>query len=227
VVETEIRLTERELSQMPQELRERLLLWYVELREIRLSEEIAEDLKDLLDAPEETDRQIGFREFLTAQVIESGDELLCRKLKRHRKVSPAGEYIEGASMSDEGVAVFQGNEYSTPSQLAVAMANSLKAGERVKALNGYQYIYARLDDGTVYSLDWLRRRVVRKERFDQAKQYALRAIVAADNPVVRCPYCKQDRLQENRKELTTDSGAVTLVNLICGHTIASHQKAGD
>ena len=224
-METEIRLTESELSQMPQELRERLLLWYVELRELRLSEKIAEDLKDLLDAPEDIDRQIGFREFLAAEVIEAGDELRCRTLKRHRKVSPAGEYIVGASMSDEGVAVFQGNEYSTPSELAVAMANSLKAGKRVKALNGYQYIYARLDDGTLYSLDWLRRRVVRKEKFDQARQYALRAIVAADNPVIRCPYCKKDRLQESRKELTTDSGVVTLVNLICGHTIASHQKS--
>jgi hypothetical protein len=82
----------------------------------------------------ELDEQLGLEAIMAAHLNDSRHGLNTQfPLPRtpFRKVSPAGEYIEGASMSDEGVVVFQGNEYSTPS-----LEKSARSDRRHGSLHG-------------------------------------------------------------------------------------------
>jgi hypothetical protein len=220
-----LRIDERDLSAMPEKLRNELMLWYVERQELKLSDEIAEDFKNFIDEPVESDVPLKFSEFIEAGVLDDGDAIVCKAMRRDQtKVN--GGYIRGAVVDPDGLARFNGRDYETPSQLAVAMARSVAPKGKVRALNGYKYLF-REYDGSLVSLDELRRRALGRRRFAEAQERALRLIMASGKPLFQCPHCSKEQREEKRQAIKTDGDELTLVTLLCGHTIVNKGNASD
>ena len=163
-------LDEESLRSMDPHFREQLLRWYFDRPAAggatvrRVTDDVSEppraivapvrDIADQVeqreragpvqveDPVEEDSKRVSFPEFVRAGLIQPGDEILCKALKRHQRVG-AQEFVAGAEVTADGSVEFQGRKYVKPSKLAVAMANSNKGAKPVEALNGYAYLFVR------------------------------------------------------------------------------------
>lgn len=159
-------LSEDDLRSMDIQLREGLLKWYfgtaksqqgshfgVATRDGRVplattngpneglhSEEVVKEMN--------SNRRVTFPEFLAEGLIQPGDEIWCRALKRDRRHG-ADDFVRGAEVTAEGSVEFKGRTFFNPSKLALAMANSNQGSRPALALNGYDYLFVKSGRGLV------------------------------------------------------------------------------
>src|SRR5436190_150337 len=105
-----ILLDESCLRSMDSQLREALLTWYFE----RPSAAVESDIKDIkAELPttvvhtDGANKRITFPEFLAKGLIEPGDSICCKALKRDRRQG-AEDFIGGAKVAADGSVEFQG-----------------------------------------------------------------------------------------------------------------------
>jgi hypothetical protein len=158
-------LNEGDLREMPPDLRERLLKWYFDHDPSGGSPEPvglvpvipARPVSIAVPLREESGR-VSFPEFMKAGLLAPGTEILCRALKRQKR--GGGEpYISAGKVLADGGVDYRGRRYDVPSKLAVAVVN--EHGGNTKALNGYDYLFARVSNRLV-PLQELRDRFVKQ-----------------------------------------------------------------
>ncbi len=150
-----IALNESDLREMPSVLRDQLLKWYFDRSPSGVAApSAAASVLAVAAVPrrEETGR-VTFPEFVRAGLLASGDELMCRTLKRQQR--GGGErFIDAGKVVSDGRVEYQGRRYDIPSKLAVTVIN--KTGGKTEALNGYDYLFIRSSTGGVVPLSKLR-----------------------------------------------------------------------
>jgi hypothetical protein len=187
---------------------------YAEAEELRLSERITEEIARLTPTP--LDLKVSFPAFLGHELIEVGDEILCKSPRTCRIVT-GREYIGGAFVQDNGMVAYQGRVYRGPSSLAKAMLG-VATSTVWSGANGYQYLVLKSDAG-ITPFEELRRRAVAKHDAREKTTRALRMIAAADNPPRECPYCARPYNIYDIKEVDVFSRKLRLINLVCFHTL--------
>lgn len=149
----EIRLSEADLREMPQDLRNELLKWYFE-REATAGNspqstaggyEAAVTSLPVEPRREESGR-VSFPELVRASILKPGTELVCRALSRQKRKG-SEPYIDAGKIQEDGSVEYAGRRYDVPSKLAVAAVNN--NGGNTKALNGYDYLLVRTTEGLV------------------------------------------------------------------------------
>ena len=142
----EIVLRENDLRDMPQELREKLLKWYFEHEgspdgPIHLATTPLSPKEPVsISRQREQGGRLSFPEFVRADLITPGTELLCKTLRRQQR-DGADPFIEAGKVQSDGRVEFRGRYYEIPSQLAVSVVNT--NGGNTPALNGYDYLFIR------------------------------------------------------------------------------------
>jgi hypothetical protein len=182
-------LDEEDLTSMPSELRDGLLKWYFGNRRPPKTAAPAA----IIPAGDNESRRVTFAKFLDAKLLEPGDEIYCRTLKRQQRGGKP-KYLKGAHVSAAGVAEFNGQEFSHPSNLAVAMV--AHSGEKPTSLNGFDYLFAhagktlvplkklrdRLAGG---GADRMKRRFLAEGAVQDAKRFGLKTTVEDHEPFLK------------------------------------------
>ncbi|MBK37337.1 MAG: hypothetical protein CME26_17680 [Gemmatimonadetes bacterium] len=141
-------LSEGQLREMPQDLREALLKWYFDpdRSESSLSSQPSAMPDPSSVSRRQGSRRVTFAEFVRAGLLTPGSELVCKALKRQSR--DGGElYIDAGKVQIDGSVEYNGQRHVVPSKLAIAVVNS--KGGNTKALNGYDYLFTRTDDRLV------------------------------------------------------------------------------
>ncbi len=154
---TFLTLSENQLREMPPDLREMLLKWYFDHGGASSPNSSPDDAGTAPDSVpvvlrRQGSRRVTFPELVRAGVLAPGVELVCKALKRQSRNS--GEpFIDAGKVQEDGSVEYGGKRHMVPSKLAFEVVNS--NGGHTKALNGYDYLFARLD-GKLVPLDELR-----------------------------------------------------------------------
>lgn len=162
-------LNEDNLFTMPQSLRDELLRWYfgrprsVPPISPASPAPIQSPPSTVDEIPNHATRRLTFPELVRAGLLNRGDEIYCRSLKRQQKKG-AEPFIKGAVVTADGRIEFQKRSHASPSKLAVAMINA--SGGKTPAVNGYDYLFVKNDTGTI-SLDSLRRKLLGEDPVEE------------------------------------------------------------
>ena len=128
-------LTEADLGGMPSELRDGLLRWYFDERKSR---RIPPELAQAQEATEDdASRRVTFAKLVAAGLLETGQKICCRKLKRQQK-NGGSKFIEGAQVSSQGVN-YTGREFSNPRELRLALLKFKRTYNEHWMLERYDY----------------------------------------------------------------------------------------
>ena len=149
----EILLRESDLRDMPLDLRDKILKWYfdhgVKTADTSLSpvstQKISNRQVSVPPLREESGR-VSFPEFVRAELLTPGTELMCKALKRQTRIG-SKTYIEAGKVLAEGSVEYRGQRYVIPSKLALDAVNA--NGGNTKALNGYKYLFVRISNRLV------------------------------------------------------------------------------
>jgi hypothetical protein len=156
-----ILLNESDLRDMPTDLRDHLLKWYFDRSPSAVAHPSATTPEPSVaenGVPRREERgRVTFPEFLRAGLLATGDELVCKTLKRQRR-GGGDQFIEAGKVLADGRVEYRGRGYDVPSKLAVEVINT--NGGKTEALNGYDYLMVRSSNGLV-PLNKLRDRLLR------------------------------------------------------------------
>lgn len=191
-----ITLTEADLRAMNPELRQQFLTWYFERDSGAAGVKPSQPpvnrpspsatplaLAPASQAEGNTKRRVPFPDLLRAGLIQPGNPVVCKVLKRYQRAG-ADEFMTGAHVEADGAVLFEGKAYTNPSSLAVAMVRASGHAEPVKALNGYDYLIVETEQGQL-SLAELRRRYEARGAVEIAIASLMEARAATGKPITR------------------------------------------
>ena len=147
-----ISLSEEDLRAMPPDLRERLLRWYFDRGETpavsggTVPTQLPGPAPIPIAPQREESGRISFPEFVRARLLTAGTQLVCRALKRQKR-GGGDPYIQAGLVLSDGGVEYGGRRYVVPSKLAVQVVND--HGGNTQALNGYDYLFARVSNRLV------------------------------------------------------------------------------
>jgi hypothetical protein len=158
-------LNDNDLQNMPKDLRDQLLQWHFSRNcsspdspaNFKLASPVS-TVGTIVPLRQDGGR-ISFPALLREGLLASGQDILCRTLKRQQRAG-TDAFIEAGKVVPSGMVEYDGHRYAVPSRLALVVLNANGGGAR--AVNGYDYIFVKSPEGLM-SLKKLREKLPKLE----------------------------------------------------------------